>query len=168
MGTSRGVLSPSSNTAPGLAFFVMENELSESLGRTVDLNTSHVLSSFLRDGEPAAKVSPDARAKRLAIRWSKIIGMRNRPLKSAPRRRRTRAGSLRPCAGPVREDSDRTTSRRRRRRASAESKAPIPAPNLHLVLAGDGIAHHVGDDGALVLLGEGLVESRFHFGGDAA
>ncbi len=34
---------------PGLAFFAMEQELSEILGRKVDLNTPHFLSSYFRD-----------------------------------------------------------------------------------------------------------------------
>ncbi len=34
---------------PGLAFFMMERELSELLGRKVDLNTSQFLSSHFRD-----------------------------------------------------------------------------------------------------------------------
>ncbi len=34
---------------PGLAFFTMERELSEILGRKVDLNTPHFLSRYLRD-----------------------------------------------------------------------------------------------------------------------
>ncbi len=35
--------------APGLAFFAMENELSEILGRKVDLSTPHFLSRAFRD-----------------------------------------------------------------------------------------------------------------------
>jgi hypothetical protein len=35
--------------APGLAFFSMERELSEILGRKVDLNTAHFLSPYFRD-----------------------------------------------------------------------------------------------------------------------
>lgn len=35
--------------APGLAFFAMENELSEILGRKVDLSTPHFLSQSFRD-----------------------------------------------------------------------------------------------------------------------
>lgn len=35
--------------APGLAFFAMENELSEILGRKVDLSTPHFLSRSFRD-----------------------------------------------------------------------------------------------------------------------
>ncbi len=35
--------------APGLAFFSMERELSEILGRKVDLNTIHFLSPYFRD-----------------------------------------------------------------------------------------------------------------------
>ena len=38
---------------PGLAFFEMEMELSEILGRTVDLNTPSCLSPYLRDGVEA-------------------------------------------------------------------------------------------------------------------
>jgi hypothetical protein len=34
---------------PGLAFFRMEAELSEILGRRVDLNTRHFLSHYMRD-----------------------------------------------------------------------------------------------------------------------
>ena len=34
---------------PGLAFFSMENELSEILGRKVDLNTPGFLSKYFRD-----------------------------------------------------------------------------------------------------------------------
>jgi len=34
---------------PGLAFFAMESELSEILGRKVDLNTPQFLSRFFRD-----------------------------------------------------------------------------------------------------------------------
>ena len=34
---------------PGLAFFAMEEELSEILGRKVDLNTPECLSRYLRD-----------------------------------------------------------------------------------------------------------------------
>jgi predicted nucleotidyltransferase len=34
---------------PGLAFFRMERELSELLGRTVDLNTPNFLSRYFRD-----------------------------------------------------------------------------------------------------------------------
>lgn len=34
---------------PGLAFFTMERELSEIVGRRVDLNTPHFLSRHLRD-----------------------------------------------------------------------------------------------------------------------
>lgn len=34
---------------PGLAFFTMEAELSELLGRTVDLNTPQFLSRYFRD-----------------------------------------------------------------------------------------------------------------------
>jgi predicted nucleotidyltransferase len=34
---------------PGLAFFAMEQELSEVLGRTVDLNTPQFLSPYFRD-----------------------------------------------------------------------------------------------------------------------
>ena len=34
---------------PGLAFFAMENELSEILGRKVDLNTPQFLSRYFRD-----------------------------------------------------------------------------------------------------------------------
>ena len=34
---------------PGLAFFGMEQELSELLGRKVDLNTAHFLSTYFRD-----------------------------------------------------------------------------------------------------------------------
>ena len=34
---------------PGLAFFGMEQELSELLGRKVDLNTPHFLSPYFRD-----------------------------------------------------------------------------------------------------------------------
>jgi len=34
---------------PGLAFFVMEQELSELLGRKVDLNTPQFLSPYFRD-----------------------------------------------------------------------------------------------------------------------
>jgi predicted nucleotidyltransferase len=34
---------------PGLAFFAMEVELSEILGRKVDLNTPKFLSRYLRD-----------------------------------------------------------------------------------------------------------------------
>lgn len=34
---------------PGLAFFAMENELSEILGRRVDLNTPQFLSRYFRD-----------------------------------------------------------------------------------------------------------------------
>ena len=35
--------------APGLAFFAMENELSEILGHNVDLSTPHFLSRSFRD-----------------------------------------------------------------------------------------------------------------------
>jgi uncharacterized protein len=35
--------------APGLAFFLMEEELSEIIGRKVDLNTSGFLSPYFRD-----------------------------------------------------------------------------------------------------------------------
>lgn len=35
--------------APGLAFFSMETELSEILGRKVDLNTPNFLSSYFRN-----------------------------------------------------------------------------------------------------------------------
>ena len=35
--------------APGLAFFAMEQELSEILGRKVDLNTPQFLSRYFRD-----------------------------------------------------------------------------------------------------------------------
>lgn len=34
---------------PGLAFFAMEKELSEILGRKVDLNTPHFLSHYFRE-----------------------------------------------------------------------------------------------------------------------
>ena len=34
---------------PGLAFFAMQNELSEILGRKVDLNTPQFLSRYFRD-----------------------------------------------------------------------------------------------------------------------
>ena len=34
---------------PGLAFFAMENELSDILGRKVDLNTPQFLSKYFRD-----------------------------------------------------------------------------------------------------------------------
>jgi len=34
---------------PGFAFFAMENELSELIGRKVDLNTPHFLSRYFRD-----------------------------------------------------------------------------------------------------------------------
>ena len=34
---------------PGLAFFSMQDELSELLGRLVDLNTRHCLSPYFRD-----------------------------------------------------------------------------------------------------------------------
>ena len=34
---------------PGLAFFAMERELSEMLGRKVDLNTPQFLSRYFRD-----------------------------------------------------------------------------------------------------------------------
>ncbi|MBI4208999.1 MAG: nucleotidyltransferase family protein [Deltaproteobacteria bacterium] len=34
---------------PGLAFFAMEDELSQILGRRVDLNTSHSLSPYFRN-----------------------------------------------------------------------------------------------------------------------
>ena len=34
---------------PGLAFFAMEEELSEILGRKVDLNTPQFLSKYFRD-----------------------------------------------------------------------------------------------------------------------
>ena len=34
---------------PGLAFFTMERELCEILGRNVDLNTPHFLSPYFRD-----------------------------------------------------------------------------------------------------------------------
>ena len=34
---------------PGLAFFAMENELSEILGRKVDLNTPQFLSQYFRE-----------------------------------------------------------------------------------------------------------------------
>jgi predicted nucleotidyltransferase len=34
---------------PGLAFFAMQDELSEMLGRNVDLNTSMCLSRYFRD-----------------------------------------------------------------------------------------------------------------------
>lgn len=35
--------------APGLAFFAMENELAEILGRKIDLNTPQFLSRYFRD-----------------------------------------------------------------------------------------------------------------------
>ena len=38
-----------SGHAPGLAFFTMERELSEILGRKVDLNTPGFLSRYFRD-----------------------------------------------------------------------------------------------------------------------
>ena len=38
-----------SDHTPGLAFFGMEQELSELLGRTVDLNTLQFLSRYFRD-----------------------------------------------------------------------------------------------------------------------
>ena len=38
-----------SGHVPGLAFFSMEKELSEILGRKVDLNTAHFLSPHFRD-----------------------------------------------------------------------------------------------------------------------
>jgi predicted nucleotidyltransferase len=34
---------------PGLSFFRMEDELSEIIGRKVDLNTPHFLSRYFRD-----------------------------------------------------------------------------------------------------------------------
>ena len=34
---------------PGLAFFAMQQELSDMLGRTVDLNTPQFLSRYFRD-----------------------------------------------------------------------------------------------------------------------
>jgi len=34
---------------PGLAFFAMQDELSEILGRKVDLNTPNFLSKYFRD-----------------------------------------------------------------------------------------------------------------------
>jgi len=37
------------NHIPGLAFFRMERELSEILGRTVDLNTSGFISDYFRE-----------------------------------------------------------------------------------------------------------------------
>jgi predicted nucleotidyltransferase len=37
------------NHVPGLAFFGMENELSQLLGRSVDLNTPNFLSQYFRD-----------------------------------------------------------------------------------------------------------------------
>ena len=46
---------------PGLAFFTMERELSELLGREVDLNTEHFLSSDFRD-----KVLAEAEAQYVA------------------------------------------------------------------------------------------------------
>ncbi|MFV2066182.1 MAG: nucleotidyltransferase family protein [Pirellulales bacterium] len=46
---------------PGLAFFDMQNELSESLGRTVDLHTAASLSEYFRDEVLAqAEVQYDA------------------------------------------------------------------------------------------------------------
>lgn len=38
-----------SEYVPGLAFFAMEEELSNILGRKVDLNTPHFLSRYYRD-----------------------------------------------------------------------------------------------------------------------
>lgn len=38
-----------SGHVPGLGFFSMEKELSEILGRKVDLNTPHFLSPYFRD-----------------------------------------------------------------------------------------------------------------------
>lgn len=38
-----------SDKAPGLAFFAMQDELSELLGRSVDLNTPMCLSPYFRD-----------------------------------------------------------------------------------------------------------------------
>ena len=37
------------NHIPGLAFFAMQDELSEILGRKVDLNTPNFLSKYFRD-----------------------------------------------------------------------------------------------------------------------
>ena len=42
---------------PGLAFFTMERELSELLGRPVDLNTPNCLSRYFRD-EVLAEAEP--------------------------------------------------------------------------------------------------------------
>jgi predicted nucleotidyltransferase len=38
-----------SGHVPGLAFFSMEKELSEIMGRKVDLNTAHFLSPYFRE-----------------------------------------------------------------------------------------------------------------------
>jgi uncharacterized protein len=46
---------------PGLAVFSMQDELSETLGRRVDLNTPHSSSTYFRDEVPAkAEVLYDA------------------------------------------------------------------------------------------------------------
>ncbi len=42
---------------PGLAFFAMQDELSEILGRRVDLNTANELSKYFRD-EVLAEAEP--------------------------------------------------------------------------------------------------------------
>lgn len=41
--------SSSSSATPGLAFFAMEHEFSEIIGRKVDLNTPGFLSPYFRD-----------------------------------------------------------------------------------------------------------------------
>ena len=47
---------------PGLAFFTMEQELSEMLGRKVDLNTPKFLSPYFRDDVVAESVTEYAAA----------------------------------------------------------------------------------------------------------
>src|SRR5919202_5093787 len=47
---------------PGLAFFAMQDELSEILGRPVDLNTPNFLSPYIRDEVKAQALVPYVQA----------------------------------------------------------------------------------------------------------